>query len=117
MTVSSSPVFLTITMTHCHPLGMSYLFRIGLVVTNCVRHLILRAKSEEAALEYLIHPPLACLPSATELFSLASNVKLKDGDIRKQRVKLEQQLKRTTQVRPPNGISIMQTTSISLPKT
>ncbi|KIJ15825.1 hypothetical protein PAXINDRAFT_76480 [Paxillus involutus ATCC 200175] len=97
--------------------GMSYLFRIGLVVTNCVRHLILRAKSEEAALEYLIHPPLACLPSATELFSLASNVKLKDDDIRKQRVKLEQQLKRTTQVRPPNGISIMQTTSISLPKT
>ncbi|KAF9220361.1 RabGAP TBC [Gyrodon lividus] len=96
--------------------GMSYLFRIGLVVINCVRHLLLQATSEEAALEYLIHPPLACLPSATELFSLASNVKLKDDDIRKQRVKMEQQLKRTTQARPPNGVSNMQTASISLPK-
>ena len=83
---------------------------------NCVRHLLLQANTEEAALAHLVHPPPACLPSATELLVLAANVKLKDDDVRKQRVKMEQQLKRTTQVRPPNGVTNMQTTTISLPK-
>ncbi|KAF9235091.1 RabGAP TBC [Melanogaster broomeanus] len=84
--------------------GMSFLFRVGLVVAN-------------SALECLLHPPSACLPSVIELLSLASNVKLKDDDVRKQRVKMEKQLKRTTQARPPTGVSNMQTASISLPKT
>jgi hypothetical protein len=97
--------------------GIPYLFRVGLVVVNCVRHLLLQASTEEAALAHLVHPPPACLPSAMEFLVLAANVKLKDDDIRKQRVKMEQQLKRTTQVRPPNGVSHVQTTAISLPKT
>ncbi|KAF8557153.1 RabGAP TBC [Imleria badia] len=96
--------------------GIPYLFRVGLVVINCVRHLLLQADTEEAALAHLVHPPPACLPSATELLVLAANVKLKDDDVRKQRVKMEQQLKRTTQVRPPNGVTNVQTTAISLPK-
>lgn len=97
--------------------GIPYLFRVGLVVVNCVRHLLLQADTEEAALAHLVRPPPACLPSATDLLVLAANVKLKDDDIRKQRVKMEQQLKRTTQARPPTGLSIVQTTAISLPKT
>ncbi|KAG8221692.1 hypothetical protein J3R82DRAFT_1978 [Butyriboletus roseoflavus] len=96
--------------------GIPYLFRVGLVVVNCVRHLLLQADTEEAALAHLVRPPPACLPSATELLVLAANVKLKDDDVRKQRVKMEQQLKRTTQARPPNGLSIVQTAAISLPR-
>jgi len=97
--------------------GISYLFRVGLVVINCVRHLLLQAQTEEAALAHLAHPPPACLPSATDLLVLAANVKLKDDDIRKQRIKMEQQLKRTTQVRPPNGMSSVHAAAISLPRT
>ncbi|KAI9567838.1 RabGAP TBC [Boletus coccyginus] len=97
--------------------GIPYLMRVGLVVINCVRHLLLQASSEETALAHLVHPPPACLPSATELLVLAANVKLKDDDVRKQRIKMEQQLKRTTQARPPNGVSIVQTATISLPRT
>ena len=97
--------------------GIPYLYRIGLVVINCVRHLLLQANTEEAALAHLVHPPPACLPSATELLVLAANVKLKDDDVRKQRIKMEQQLKKTTQARPPNGMSNVQTATISLPKT
>lgn len=99
------------------PVGIPYLMRVGLVVINCVRHLLLQASSEETALAHLAHPPPACLPSATELLVLAANVKLKDDDVRKQRIKMEQQLKRTTQARPPNGVSIVQTATISLPRT
>ena len=56
-------------------------------------------------------------PSASELFVLVANVKLKDDDVRKERLKMEQQLKRTTQLRPPNGVSHVQTAASSLPKT
>lgn len=98
-------------------LGIPYLYRVGLVLINCLRHLLLQAKTEEAALAHLAHPPPACLPSATELLALAANVKLRDDDVRKQRIKMEQQLKRTTQARPPNGMTNVQTATISLPKT
>ncbi|KAN0082837.1 Rab-GTPase-TBC domain containing protein [Tylopilus felleus] len=97
--------------------GIPYLFRIGLVLINCIRHLLLQAPTEEAALAHLFRPPPACLPSASELLTLAANVKLKDDDVRKQRIKMEQQLKRTTQARPPNGMTNVQTATISLPRT
>ncbi|KIJ63979.1 hypothetical protein HYDPIDRAFT_91152 [Hydnomerulius pinastri MD-312] len=98
--------------------GIPFLFRVGLAVIHCVRHLLLQATSEEAALAHLVHPPLACLPSTADKFlDLTTNMKIKDGGIRDQRVKMEQQLKRTTQARVPSGISNMQTVSISLPKT
>ncbi|KAG9311231.1 hypothetical protein JVU11DRAFT_8308 [Chiua virens] len=112
----------SLSMDHLHRVwdiflydGIPYLFRVGLVVINCVRHLLLQATTEEAALAHLARPPAACLPSATELLVLAANVKLKDDDLRKQRVKMEQQLKRTTQARPPNGLSSVQIAAISLP--
>ncbi|KAH7920391.1 RabGAP TBC [Leucogyrophana mollusca] len=99
--------------------GVTFLFRVGLALVQCVRHLILQATSEEAALEYLTHPPLACLPSSADAFlALTLSMKLKDDDVRKQRIKMEAQVKRQTQVRTlsTNGISGMQTASISLPK-
>ncbi|KAF8436253.1 rab-GTPase-TBC domain-containing protein [Boletus edulis BED1] len=85
---------------------------------RCCRRIILVPRgSRRGQLPHLAHPPPACLPSATELLVLAANVKLKDDDIRKQRIKMEQQLKRTTQVRPPNGMSNVHAAAISLPRT
>lgn len=97
--------------------GVTLLFRVGLALVQCVRHLLLQATSEEAAMEYLVHPPLACLPSTADAFlNQALMMKLRDDDVRKQRVKMEAQIKRQTQSRT-NGSSGMQTTAISLPKT
>ncbi|KAH7890225.1 RabGAP TBC [Phlebopus sp. FC_14] len=99
--------------------GITWLFRVGLVLCQCIRHLLLQASSEEAALEYLLHPPLACLPSSAESFlQRVSTVKMKDDDIRKQRVKMETQLKQ----RPPHrvlsaGSGGTQPLVISRPKT
>ncbi|KAG2036347.1 RabGAP TBC [Suillus americanus] len=97
--------------------GVTLLFRVGLALVQCMRHLLLQATSEEAAMEYLVHPPLACLPSTADAFlNQALMMKLKDDDVRKQRIKMEAQVKRQTQSRT-NGSSGMQTASISLPKT
>lgn len=97
--------------------GVTVLFRVGLALIQCVRHLLLQATSEEAAMEYLVHPPLACLPSTADAFlNQVLMMKLKDDDVRKQRIKMEAQVKRQTQSRT-NGSSGMQIASISLPKT
>lgn len=95
------------------------MIRVGLALVQCVRHLLLQATSEEVAMEYLLHPPLACLPSTADAFlTQALSMKLKDDDVRKQRIKMEAQLKRQTQSRAlsTNNSSGMQTASISLPK-
>lgn len=98
-------------------LVVTVLFRVGLALVQCVRHLLLQATSEEAAMEYLVHPPLACLPSTADAFlNQVLMMKLKDDDVRKQRIKMEAQVKRQTQSRT-NGSSGMQIASISLPKT
>lgn len=116
----------TLPVDHLHRIwdiflyeGMPFLFRVGLAVIHCVRHLLLQATSEESALENLSRPPLACLPSsADELLSLCFSMKLRDDDVRKQRVKMEAQVKRQAQARthPTNGMPNRQTTSISLPR-
>ncbi|OAX37425.1 RabGAP TBC [Rhizopogon vinicolor AM-OR11-026] len=98
--------------------GVPLLIRVGLTLVQCVRHLILQATSEEVAMEYLLHPPLACLPSTADTFlNQALSMKLKDDDVRKQRIKMESRLKRQTQSRSlSTNASGMQTASISLPK-
>ncbi|KAI6129346.1 RabGAP TBC [Pisolithus croceorrhizus] len=116
----------TLPVDHLHRIwdiflyeGMPFLFRVGLAVIHCVRHLLLQATSDESALENLTHPPVACLPSSADDFlSLCFNMKLKDDDVRKQRVKMEAQVKRQTQARTHaiNGIASRQTKSISLPR-
>jgi len=100
-------------------LGVTLLIRVGLALVQCVRHLLLQATSAEDAMEHLLHPPLASLPSTVDIFiHQALSMKLKDDDVRKQRIKMESQLKRRIQTRTisTNGSSGMQTTSISLPK-
>lgn len=48
-------------------------------------------------LQTLTHPPQAWLPGSPDgLLALALGVKLKDDDVRKQRVKMEAQIKRQT---------------------
>ncbi|KAL4063437.1 RabGAP TBC [Scleroderma citrinum] len=99
--------------------GMTFLFRVGLAILHCVRHLLLQATTADAILDHLARPPIACLPSSPDDFvSLSFNMKLKDEDVRKQRIKMEAQVKRQTQARthPTNSLPSRQTTSISLPR-
>ncbi|KZP21794.1 RabGAP/TBC [Athelia psychrophila] len=80
--------------------GVPFLFRIGMAIVHCCRHYMLSSTSEAAALEVLVHPPAACLPPNPEVFiTLANSFKLKDDDVRKQRIKMEAQVKRQTQIR------------------
>lgn len=116
----------TLPVDHLHRIwdiflyeGMPFLFRVGLAVIHCVRRLLLQATSEESVLESLTHPPVACLPSsADDLLSLCFSMKLKDDDVRKQRVKMEAQVRRQTQARTHAtiGMPSRQTKSISLPR-
>ncbi|KAI8977787.1 RabGAP/TBC [Trametes punicea] len=94
--------------------GMTFLFRVGLAIFVCCRHAIVQSVSPDSVLEALLHPSLAALPSSPEAFiELALSVKLKDDDLRKQRHKLEAQVKRRTQ---PRVSPLVATPNISLPK-
>ncbi|EIW75700.1 RabGAP TBC [Coniophora puteana RWD-64-598 SS2] len=98
--------------------GVPFLFRVGLALIQCTRHLLLQATSEEAVIQTLRHPPSSCLPSTADGFlALALAMKLKDDEVRKQRVKMEAQVKRQTQLRPSqsHGTGSVQTSKISLP--
>lgn len=85
--------------------GVPYLFRIGLaLITNCRRRL-LDCNSEEVALQVLHHPPPILLSSTADiLIELANSVKLKDDDVKKQRTKMEAQIKRQTQQQQTRGL-------------
>ena len=90
--------------------------RVGLAIVSFVRRQLLECTSEEAALLLLHHPPAFNLPPTTENFlSFVHTIKLKDDDVRKQRIKMEAQVKRQTQqqqqLRPTNPGG-----SISLPR-
>ncbi|KAJ8689418.1 hypothetical protein PTI98_012321 [Pleurotus ostreatus] len=92
--------------------GISFLVRAGLALISTCRRQILDATSPEAVLDLLQHPPPSLLLSSPDAFlSLLNSFKLKDDDFRKQRIKMEAQVKRQTQAprAPP-------TSSISLPK-
>ena len=99
--------------------GMTFLFRVGLAIMHCIRRPLLQATSETTVLDHLSHPPITCLPSSPdEIVSLAFNMKLKDDDVRKQRIRMEAQVKRHAQARahPTNSDPTRQATSISLPR-
>ncbi|OBZ77873.1 TBC1 domain family member 10B [Grifola frondosa] len=75
---------------------------------------ILQCTSRDALLELVCRPPTSCLPQNPDAFlELAFSVKLKDDDLRKQRNKIEAQVKRRTQPRTAPGVNVP---SISLPK-
>ncbi|KDR79719.1 hypothetical protein GALMADRAFT_93552 [Galerina marginata CBS 339.88] len=94
--------------------GVPFLLRVALALITCCRRRLLESTSEESVLQTLLHPPQAWLPSTPDAFlSLVFSVKLKDDDVRKQRVKMEAQVKRQTQVPRAASTSGM----ISLPRT
>lgn len=67
-------------------------------------------------LETIHHPPLRLLPPTPDaLVALALDQKLKDDDVRKQRIKMEAQVKRQTQAQAPRKSTA--TATISLPRT
>ncbi|KAF5361144.1 hypothetical protein D9758_009039 [Tetrapyrgos nigripes] len=90
--------------------GVPFLIRVGLAITYCCRRAILEATSEAAVLQYLKRPSATWLPPSPEAFvTLALSFKVKDDDVRKQRVKMEAQVKRQTQAPPRtsgNAISL-----------
>ncbi|KAL6305747.1 RabGAP/TBC [Sparassis latifolia] len=99
--------------------GVPFLFRIGIALLTCCRQLLLKCAGHDPLFAILSHPPANYLPRTPDaLIDLALSVKLKDEDIRKQRSKLEAQVKRQTQSRVlssalPAGISVP---AISLPR-
>ncbi|KAG6888452.1 hypothetical protein C0995_008127 [Termitomyces sp. Mi166 len=77
--------------------GVPFLFRVALVLVSCSRQRIFDATSADAALDAVLHPSPMLFPTSPEaLITLALAVKIKDDDLRKQRVKLEAQAKRQT---------------------
>ncbi|THU93215.1 RabGAP/TBC [Dendrothele bispora CBS 962.96] len=94
------------------PLGVPFLIRAGLAIIYCCRRAILEATSENAVLQYLKRPPPTWLPPSPEAFvTLSLSFKVKDDDVRKQRVKMEAQVKRQAQA-PPRSTG----GAISLPR-
>ena len=100
----------------CIP-GVTFLFRAGLALFSCTRRILLQSTSADAILDILYHPPPNILPATPDAFiDLAFSMKLKDDDLRKQRSKLEAQVKRRTAQSRPSPISPATTQTISLPK-
>ena len=92
--------------------GHPFLLRVALALTCCCRRAILESRSEDTILDCLRRPNLQWLPPSPDAFiSLTQSLKLKDDDIRKQRIKMEAQVKRQTQQVPR-----MASNSISLPR-
>lgn len=90
--------------------GVPFLFRVGLALISCARRHIMEGTSGDAVIRALVFPTLGTFSPNSETFiSLAQSAKLKDENIRKQRVKLEARTKRQTQPPRPSG-------SISLPQ-
>ncbi|KAF5376822.1 hypothetical protein D9757_008893 [Collybiopsis confluens] len=78
--------------------GVPILIRVGLAIIYCCRRAILEATSEDAVLQYLKRPAATWLPPSPDAFvTLAFSFKLKDDDVRKQRVKMEKQVKKQAQ--------------------
>ncbi|THH15095.1 hypothetical protein EW146_g5336 [Bondarzewia mesenterica] len=98
--------------------GVAFLFRVGLAVITCCRRALLDSTSDTAVLELLRRPPSVLLSSSPDtLVELATSVKLKDDDVRKQRTKMEAMLKRQTQVQAQARVLAQgQAQAISLPR-
>ncbi len=79
---------------------MVFLLRIGLAIVTCCHRTLLGIHQEAEALTILMRPPPFLISSSPEmLIELANSFRIKDDDIRKQRVKLEAQTKLRTHSR------------------
>ncbi|KAF8627921.1 hypothetical protein AX15_004171 [Amanita polypyramis BW_CC] len=95
--------------------GIPFLIRVGLAVISCCRVQILQAGDDKTLLDVIHHPPLEVLPPNPDaLIALVLNQKLKDEDVRKQRIKMEAQVKRQTQAQAPRRSTAA--SAISLPR-
>ncbi|KAJ7168256.1 RabGAP TBC [Mycena crocata] len=78
--------------------GIPFLFRVGLAVLYCCRRRVLEAINQDTLFEVLNHPSPNWFPPSPDAFiALAYSFKVKDDDVRKQRIKMEAQVKRQTQ--------------------
>ena len=101
--------------------GVGFLFRVGLAIFTSCKQAIMTTNGRDAVFDILMHPPLTSLPDTPDLLiDLALSEKLKEGDLQKQRAKMEAQLKRSTQstrgLLPQSGRVSVSTPAISLPK-
>jgi len=97
--------------------GIPFLLRVALCLTFTCRQFLLSptTNTEGIALAALARPPIQWLPPSPEAFlTTAMNVKLKDDDIRKQRLKMGEIVKRQTQAQ--QGPSAVNASGISLPR-
>ncbi|KAJ6488528.1 rab-GTPase-TBC domain-containing protein [Mycena vitilis] len=94
--------------------GIPFLFRVGLAMFYCCRRRVLEATNHVSLLEILNHPSPNWLPPSPDAFiALANSFKVKDDDVRKQRIKMEAQVKRQTQAPRPNPAA---SRSLSFPR-
>jgi len=78
--------------------GIPFLFRVGLALFYCCRRRVLEAINQDSLFDVLNHPSPNWLPPSPDAFiALAYSFKVKDDDVRKQRIKMEAQVKRQTQ--------------------
>ncbi|KIP02681.1 hypothetical protein PHLGIDRAFT_78784 [Phlebiopsis gigantea 11061_1 CR5-6] len=102
--------------------GVPFLFRVGLAIVLRCKAQVMQSSERDNILNLLLHPPSGILPDTADAFlELTTAVKLKDGDVLKQRAKLfDAQMKRQAQSRTlPSQTSSMSSTtapSISLPR-
>lgn len=82
-------------------LGVPYLFRVGLAIIMRCKQQVMQTSERDAILHTLLHPPSTLLPSTADAFLEATlAVKLKDDDVRKQRIKLfDAHIKQQTKAR------------------
>src|SRR4051812_31701265 len=96
--------------------GVPFLLRVALTLTIVCRRVAISSKpaSEQAILSTLARPPPAWLPPSPEAFlTMAMGMKMKDDDIRKQRLKMSEMVKRQTQAQQGGGVG---SGEISLPR-
>ncbi|KAJ7118744.1 RabGAP/TBC [Mycena epipterygia] len=94
--------------------GIPFLFRVGLALFYCCRRRVLEAINQDSLFDVLSHPLPNWLPPSPDAFvALAYSFKVKDDDVRKQRIKMEAQVKRQTQAPRPNPAT---TRSLSFPR-
>ncbi|KAL5534857.1 hypothetical protein ACEPAG_1322 [Sanghuangporus baumii] len=97
--------------------GPPFLFRVALAILSCCRGAIESLSNRTAVFSYLSRPEtMSLLPDDPEEFvNLAMAVKIKDEDIKKQRVKVETELRRRTRSVQRNSAPRL-VSSISLPR-
>ncbi|KAJ7460992.1 rab-GTPase-TBC domain-containing protein [Mycena galericulata] len=96
--------------------GVPFLFRVGLALIYCCRRRVLEAINQDSLFDVLNHPSPNWLPPSPDAFiALAYSFKVKDDDVRKQRIKMEAQVKRQTQT-PRASTTTTTTRSLSFPR-